>query len=139
MRACCTTSASSGSPTGSLDKPDKLTDAEFTAVRLHPLYTFQILSQITPFADLAESAAAHHERLDGRGYHRGVGADDLSAEARILAVADVFEALTADRPYRGPLDPDVAFEILWKDAGAAFDPAYIAALKSSGVEVGAVT
>ncbi len=105
-------------------------------MRLHPLYTFQILSRITPFADLAEAAAAHHERLDGRGYHRGVGAEHLSPEARILAVADVFDALTADRPYRGALDPDVAFEILWKDAGAAFDPLYISALMGSGVEVG---
>ena len=120
-----------------LDKPGKLTDAEFTEVRLHPLYTFQILSQITPFADLAESAAAHHERLDGRGYHRGVGAEHLDPEARILAVADVFDALTADRPYRGPLDPAIAFEILWKDAGAAFDPVYISALASSEIEVGA--
>jgi putative nucleotidyltransferase with HDIG domain len=119
-----------------LDKPAKLTDDEFAAVRLHPLYTFQILSRITPFADIAEAAAAHHERLDGRGYHRGVGAEHLSPEARILAVADVFDALTADRPYRRPLDPDVAFEILWKDAGAAFDPHYISALAGSGIEVG---
>lgn len=118
-----------------LDKPDRLTDAEFAEVRLHPLYTFQILSQITPFADLAEAAAAHHERLDGRGYHRGVGSEHLGPEARILAVADVFDALTADRPYRRPLDPDVAFEILWKDAGAAFDPTYISALASSGIGV----
>ena len=122
-----------------LDKPAKLTDAEFAEVRLHPLYTFQILSQITPFAHLAESAAAHHERLDGRGYHRGVGAEHLGPEARILAVADVFDALTADRPYRRPLEPEVAFEILWKDAGAAFDPTYISALASSGIEVGAGT
>jgi len=120
-----------------LDKPGKLTDEEFAQVRLHPLHTFQILSRISPFAGLAEAAAAHHERLDGRGYHRGVGAELLSPEARILAVADVFDALTADRPYRGPLDPEVAFEILWKDAGSAFDPLYISALASSGVPVGA--
>jgi HD-GYP domain-containing protein (c-di-GMP phosphodiesterase class II) len=64
-----------------------------------------------------------------------VGSEHLGPEARILAVADVFDALTADRPYRRPLDPDVAFEILWKDAGAAFDPTYISALASSGVGV----
>ena len=122
-----------------LDKPGALTDDEFAQIRLHPLYTFQILSQITPFADLAEPAAAHHERLDGRGYHRGVGAKDLAPEARILAVADVFEALTADRPYRRPLEREVAFEILWKDAGSAFDPVYISALASSDIEVGAAT
>ena len=117
-----------------LDKPGKLTDAEFAEVRNHPRYTHEILSRITPFAALAESAAAHHERLDGRGYHRGVGAEHLGPEARILAVADVFDALTANRPYRGPLDPEVAFGILWKDAGTAFDPEYVAALEASGIE-----
>jgi len=84
-----------------------------------PPYRFQILSRITPFADIAEAAAAHHERLDGRGYHRGVGAEHLSPEARILAVADVFDALTADRPYRRPLDRDAAFGILRKEVGSA--------------------
>lgn len=114
-----------------LDKPGALSDAEFAEIRLHPLYTFQILSQITPFAGLAEDAAAHHERLDGRGYHRGVGAEHLSAQARILAVADVYDALTADRPYRRPMEPSAALEILWTGAGSAFDPLYIAALESA--------
>ena len=67
----------------------------------------------------ADDAAAHHERLDGRGYHRGVRAGALSPRgARVLAVADVFEALTADRPYRGPMAPDEALAIMRRDVGA---------------------
>jgi HD-GYP domain-containing protein (c-di-GMP phosphodiesterase class II) len=120
-----------------LDKPGALTGEEVAEVRRHPLYTEQILSRITAFADIAEAAAAHHERLDGRGYHRGVGSDRLTLEARILAVADVYEALTADRPYRRPLDREVALGILWKDAGAAFDPLCVAALRDASEELDA--
>jgi HD-GYP domain-containing protein (c-di-GMP phosphodiesterase class II) len=114
-----------------LDKDGPLTDDEFAEVRRHPLYTHQILSRIEALSGIAESAASHHERLDGRGYHRGVGADRLPTEARILAVADVYEALTANRPYRGPLDRDTALGILWRDAGAAFDPVCIEALEAA--------
>lgn len=111
-----------------LDKPGRLTDGEFAQVRRHPLYTVQILSRIDAFAGIAEVAGAHHERLDGRGYHRGVDADDLPTEARILATADVYEALTADRPYRGPMPREEALAIMWRDSGAAFDPECLAAL-----------
>ena len=72
---------------------------------------------IPAFADFAAVAAAHHERLDGRGYHRGVPAGDLPLSARALAVADVFEALTADRPYRSPMEPEPALAIARGDAG----------------------
>jgi HD-GYP domain-containing protein (c-di-GMP phosphodiesterase class II) len=120
-----------------LDKPGALTGEEVAEVRRHPLYTEQILSRITAFADIAEAAAAHHERLDGRGYHRGVGGDRLTLEARILAVADVYEALTADRPYRRPLGREVALGILWKDAGAAFDPLCVAVLRDASEELDA--
>ena len=112
-----------------LDKAGTLTDAEFAEVRRHPLYTEQILSRITPFADLAVSAAGHHERIDGRGYHRGIRADLLPLEARILAVADVYEALTADRPYRAPMQRAAALAIMWKDSGTAFAPDCVAALR----------
>ena len=67
-------------------------------------------------------AAAHHERLDGRGYHRGVPAGDLPVSARALAVADVFEALTADRPYRGPMDPDEALAIARRTPATSTSP-----------------
>jgi len=115
-----------------LDKPGKLTDEEYAAIKEHTRHTYDILSRVTPFADMALSAAAHHERLDGRGYHLGLTAERLGPEARALAVADVFDALTADRPYRGPMAPEEAFAILWKDAGAAFDAECVAALESAG-------
>lgn len=118
-----------------LDKAGKLTDEEFREVRDHPRHTHEILSRMPAFADIAEAAASHHERIDGRGYHRGIGGDLLSTEARILAVADVYEALTADRPYRGPLDRDAALAILWRDAGTAFDPACVAALAEASREL----
>jgi HD-GYP domain-containing protein (c-di-GMP phosphodiesterase class II) len=117
-----------GIPNTILDKPAKLTDDEFARMRLHPAYTETILAGIPAFAGFAAVAAAHHERLDGRGYHRGVPAGDLPVSARALAVADVFEALTADRPYRGPMDPDEALAICRRDAGQHLDPACVDAL-----------
>jgi putative nucleotidyltransferase with HDIG domain len=114
-----------------LDKAGRLTDEEFAEVREHPRHTFEILARIPAFADIAEVAASHHERLDGRGYHRGVPAGDLPPEARILAAADVYEALTADRPYRGPMPREQALEIMWRDAGTAFDPECLEALDAA--------
>ena len=111
-----------GIPNTILDKPGKLDDEEFARIRLHPAFTESILAGIPAFAGFATIAAAHHERLDGRGYHRGIPAGDLPLGARILAVADVFEAMTADRPYRGPMAPEEALAIARRDAGAALDP-----------------
>jgi len=115
-------------PNTILDKSAKLTDAEWDCVRRHPYYTQQVLSQITGFERLTEIAAAHHERLDGRGYFRGLGAEDLDLDMRVIAVADVFDALSADRPYRGALPPDEVFAILGREA---LDPDCVAVLKSA--------
>jgi HD-GYP domain-containing protein (c-di-GMP phosphodiesterase class II) len=112
-----------------LDKPSKLTDEEFRQIRLHPAYSEQILLRIRAFRGWAVDAAAHHERLDGRGYHRGVDGSALSPAARTLAVADVYEALTADRPYRGPMAPDEALALMRRDVGTAFCPHAFAALE----------
>jgi HD-GYP domain-containing protein (c-di-GMP phosphodiesterase class II) len=112
-----------------LDKPGRLTDDEFRQIRLHPLYSEQILLRVRAFSSWAVDAAAHHERLDGRGYHRGVDGSALSPMARTLAVADVYEALTADRPYRGPMAPDEALALMRRDVGKAFCPRAFAALE----------
>ncbi len=114
-----------------LDKPERLTAAEFAQVRMHPHYSQRILSGTAAFADIVEPAASHHERLDGRGYHRGLGGEALSRLTRCLTVADVFEALIADRPYRGPMDIPDAMRILWEGAGTAFDPVCVSALEAS--------
>jgi HD-GYP domain-containing protein (c-di-GMP phosphodiesterase class II) len=103
-----------------LDKPGKLTDDEWTQMRRHPELTVRILGRVSAFKDLAATAGAHHERLDGRGYHLGLRDEQLNRDARILAVADVCEALTADRPYREAMDPDRVRAIMRGDAGTAF-------------------
>ena len=95
-----------GVPNTILDKHGPLSDAEWGAVKRHPRYTVEILDRVAPFRRLAATAGAHHERLDGSGYHRGLTAVDLSQPARILAAADVFEALSATRPYRQSLGAD---------------------------------
>lgn len=105
-----------------LDKPGKLTDAEFAIMKRHPADTEEILSRVPAFRDQAVTAGAHHERLDGRGYHRGIPSSELPLEARILMVADVFEALTAARPYRDALPVGKVLGILRTDAGVAICP-----------------
>jgi HD-GYP domain-containing protein (c-di-GMP phosphodiesterase class II) len=112
-----------------LDKPGKPTDEEWNAIREHPRYTFEILKPIHGFARINEIAAAHHERLDGSGYYLGLNADQLDLDMRILAVADVFDALSAERPYRSALPLDAAFAILRKDEGIGLDSRCIAALR----------
>lgn len=114
-----------------LDKPGRLTEKEFAAVKRHPLVTEQILRRVTRFADIAEIAAAHHEKLDGSGYHRGVRGDELGLPARVLAVADIFEAMTADRPYRQPMEMEQALELMRRDVGARICPDAFGALERS--------
>ncbi|MEO7999990.1 MAG: HD domain-containing phosphohydrolase, partial [Gemmatimonadaceae bacterium] len=105
-----------------LDKPAPLTDAERNEMKKHPAWTWEILERVPAFHRFALPASLHHERLDGTGYPWGIPADGLDFGARILGIADVYEALTADRPYRGPMDPTAALAIMNKDTGRAFDP-----------------
>jgi HD-GYP domain-containing protein (c-di-GMP phosphodiesterase class II) len=106
-----------GVPNSILDKPARLTDAEFSVIKRHPELTFRILSPIPTFATVANLAAAHHERLDGSGYFRGLSSDELAIGARIVAVADVYEALTADRPYRPGMTTEAALELIGTMSG----------------------
>ncbi len=87
-------------PNGIWDKPGGLGSAQWERVRLHPYYTERILTRTRVFADVAGVAGAHHERLDGLGYHRGLRADGLTEPMRVLAVADAYVAMTSDRPHR---------------------------------------
>lgn len=106
-----------------LDKPGPLTDAERNEMQKHPAWTWEILERVPAFHRFALPASLHHERLDGTGYPWGIPAEGLDFAARILGIADVYEALTAERPYRGSMDPVKALAIMNKDAGTAFDPA----------------
>jgi len=105
-----------------LDKPGKLDDDEWAAVRSHAFYTEAILSRIDAFAELARVAGAHHERLDGKGYPRGLSADAIAPETRIITCADIFDAITAARPYRGAVPIDKTLDIMSEAVGTAIDP-----------------
>lgn len=118
-----------------LEKPGKLTADEFASVRQHPYHSYEILRRVPAFADFSYDAAAHHERLDGKGYWRGLTADHLSTSARILAVADVFDALRAKRPYRDALPLEKVFSIMREDAPHALDwPCLDALMESKSFE-----
>lgn len=104
-----------------LDKPAELTPAEYARVKEHPLFTQWVLERVSCFEELAAVGVAHHERLDGSGYPHGIGGDDLTLPMRVLAVADVYEALTAERPYRPALDEDEALETIRRDVPGRLD------------------
>jgi len=118
-------------PNSVLEKPAKLTSDEWTIVKGHPYYTLEILNKIPGFDRLSQDAAAHHEKLDGSGYWRGWGAEKLSRFARILAVADIFDALHAKRPYRDGMPLEKVFQILRSDAPHALDLPCVEALIAS--------
>jgi HD-GYP domain-containing protein (c-di-GMP phosphodiesterase class II) len=119
-----------GVPNLILDKPGRLSEDEFAIIRRHPADSQRILERVGPFRGFAEAAGAHHERMDGRGYHRARRAGDLPLEARILATADPFEALTASRPYREGMPAERALGLLRRDEGAGVDRACLAALEA---------
>ncbi len=112
-----------------LDKPGKLDADEWNAVKLHAAHTEAILSRIDAFSDLARVAAAHHERLDGGGYPRGVGSAEIPLETRIITTADIFDAITAERPYRAAVPVDRTLAMMAEHVGTAIDPECFAALK----------
>lgn len=114
-----------------LDKPSKLTEPEMAEMRKHPRYSLEILRKVRRFRAFADLAAAHHERIDGSGYHLGLNGDELGPLARILAVADVCEALSAERPYRKALPVEEVFTIMRKMVGKALCPATFEACRAS--------
>jgi putative nucleotidyltransferase with HDIG domain len=112
-----------------LDKPGKLTDEEFARIKRHPDYTERILGRIGQFAELTEVAASHHEKLDGTGYHRSLTRRQMSLPARALAVADIYEAMTAHRPYRDAMAPETALGLIARDVPHALCADSFAALE----------
>jgi putative nucleotidyltransferase with HDIG domain len=117
-----------------LEKPGKLNDAEWKVMKLHPMYTKQILEKISGFTNLAFVAAAHHERLDGKGYPDGLTGEQLPLTARIICVADVYQALREKRPYRESLPTKVVFGIMAEDAEKRLDLDCLTALKKQRPE-----
>jgi HD-GYP domain-containing protein (c-di-GMP phosphodiesterase class II) len=119
-----------GTPDAVLKKPGKLTDEEFEIIKQHAAYTRTIVRNLKlppELKGLAEESAGHHERLDGSGYPDGLRGEAIPLVARILAVADVFDAITSKRHYRDAMRIDQALDVIRRGEGSHFDPACVAA------------
>jgi HD-GYP domain-containing protein (c-di-GMP phosphodiesterase class II) len=115
-------------PNRILDKPGKLEADEWAIVKQHPYFSYEILARVPVFSDFAYDASCHHERIDGRGYYRGVTGDALSLHARILATADIYDALSAARPYREALPLERVLSIIQEGRGTQLCPESVDAL-----------
>jgi putative nucleotidyltransferase with HDIG domain len=111
-----------GVPDGVLRKPGALTDTEWTLMRNHPTAGYEILKGVEFLGRAVEIVYTHHERYDGRGYPRGLQGEEIPFGARIFAVADAFDAMTSDRPYRAAMAPADALGELLRNSGSQFDP-----------------
>ncbi|GAA4030165.1 HD domain-containing protein [Sphingomonas rosea] len=114
-----------------LEKPAGLDEREWQEMRTHATHTRAILGRIGALADIADIAAAHHERLDGTGYPLALPAAAIGRETRIITTCDYYDALTSDRPYRAAMSVDEALATMDAAAGTALDPDCLAALKRS--------
>ncbi len=111
-----------GVPEAVLTKPGKLTEAEFDWIRKHPEIGYRILRDIPRVRDILPGVLYHHERFDGQGYPEGIAGDDIPLVARLISLADAFDAMSSTRTYRPTLSrPEVLQEIL-DCAGTQFDP-----------------
>ncbi|MDD5448023.1 MAG: GAF domain-containing protein [Actinomycetota bacterium] len=126
-----------GIPRGILNKPEKLTEDEFTQVKNHPELGESIIEPVEFLQEPRKLILHHHERFDGSGYPSGLKGEEIPLGSRILAVADSFEAMMSDRPYRKKLGLDKAIRELEKSSGSQFDPkvvgAFMEVLKEKGM------
>ena len=114
-------------PKAVLDKPGPLTDAEWVIMKTHPNRGYEmILSDVHP--DVADTVRSHHERFDGRGYPRGLAGRAIPVAARVLLVADAYDAMTTVRPYQGAMSWQAALTELRVYAGYQFDPDVVEAM-----------
>lgn len=113
-----------GIPDSILNKPGRLDDEEFKKMKEHTLIGAKILSEVTLIDDVDKGAKYHHERYDGKGYPQGLVAEEIPIVARIVGVADAYDAMTSDRAYRKRLPEDIVRGELTKGRGAQFDPVF---------------
>lgn len=111
-----------GTPDAVLNKPSRLSEEEFQIMKQHPEKSYEILQDYPGFEKIAANARFHHERYDGKGYPLGLKAEAIPTAARIILIADTFDAMTSTRPYRKGLPYEVAFEELVQFSGTQFDP-----------------
>jgi len=110
-----------GTPDAVLNKPSRLSEEEFGIMKQHPDQSYQILQDFPQFEKIAQNARFHHERFDGKGYPLGLKAEEIPFAARIILIADTFDAMTSTRPYRKGLTYEVAFDELLQFSGTQFD------------------
>jgi putative nucleotidyltransferase with HDIG domain len=125
-----------GVPATILDKPGKLSDEEFATIKQHPSLGVRILEPINTFEEIIPPILHHHERFDGNGYPEGLKGHQISLGGRILAVADVYDALASDRPYRPGWENSRIFDLLKEESGQHFDPDVVDAFLKLDIEVG---
>lgn len=111
-----------GIPAEIINKDSRLTDEEYAVIKTHPVLGFQILSKINKFPDLSIGAHYHHERYDGKGYPDGLQGKEIPEIARIIAVADAYDAMTSKRSYRDALPQQIVRAEVEKGIGTQFDP-----------------
>src|SRR5580658_1062890 len=114
-----------------LKKPGKLTDEEFDLMKQHPSKGANIMRPVAQLKDMLPGIELHHERMDGGGYPYGLQGDSIPMMARIIAVADTFDAITTNRPYQSAMDVDFALERIRSLAVTKFDPNVVTALESA--------
>lgn len=114
-----------GVPDAVLLKPGRLSDAEYAVMCEHPACAGEILAHVHQLGPVMPGVVGHHERYDGKGYPRGAAGEEIPVQARIIAVADTFDAMTTDRPYRARLSDEAASAELRAGAGTQFDPAVV--------------
>jgi putative two-component system response regulator len=112
-------------PTEILSKPGKLTPTEYETMKQHPVHGFQILKNIEFPWPVVKMILQHHERLDGSGSPGGISGDDIILEARIIAVADIMDSMTSDRPWRKALPIEVALKEITDGRGTKYDAAVV--------------
>lgn len=105
-----------------LNKPAPLTKEEWDVIKTHPEIGYRILSTSTEYAEIAYDILSHHEKIDGTGYPRGLKGDEIPLKARIISVADAFDSMISDRPYRKAMSIDDAVAELIRCKGTHFDP-----------------
>jgi len=118
-------------PDSVLHKEGRLTEEEFELMKKHPADGAQILAKFAEYRKGRELVLSHHERIDGRGYPRGLSGEEIPFGARIIAVADAWDAMTSDRPYRAALEQDVALVELLRGRGTQWDGAVVDAFAST--------
>jgi HD-GYP domain-containing protein (c-di-GMP phosphodiesterase class II) len=114
-----------GIPDAVLQKPSRLSQEEFELIKTHPTVGRRILEAVNGFAPYLDVVELHHENWDGTGYPRGLRGEEVPLSARIVHVADAYDAMTSDRPYRSGMPAEAAFRILGDNAGTQFDPAVV--------------